>query len=268
LFVDPGHGFFQLNWSSPCIDAGLPDSLDPDGTVSDIGAFYFHQGEIIIDMRPVGAPISVPAGGHFNYHGFLGNNANQQRTTDFWIMLYSPGIGTYGPLLQYDDINLLPNQQVVVRGIRQNVPGFAPAGFYTYLAYCGDYPDDVTDSAFFGFDITLHPADGSDGWDLTGWFVDAGDKTDAIPATIALFSNYPNPFNSSTEIIFSVPSPMPVKLDIFNLMGQKVATLVDGHSDAGRHSVNWNASSLSSGIYFYKLTAGDKIITKRMTLLK
>ncbi|PJA29532.1 MAG: peptidase S8, partial [candidate division Zixibacteria bacterium CG_4_9_14_3_um_filter_46_8] len=59
-----------------------------------------------------------------------------------------------------------------------------------------------------------------------------------------------------------------VRIDIYNLMGERIATLAEGPMSAGEHSVIWDASGYSSGIYFYKLTAGEKTFTKRMTLLK
>ena len=57
-------------------------------------------------------------------------------------------------------------------------------------------------------------------------------------------------------------------LSIYNLMGQKVTTLIDGHNEAGQHSVSWDAANYSSGIYFYRLSAGERVFTERMTLLK
>jgi hypothetical protein len=98
--------------------------------------------------------------------------------------------------------------------------------------------------------------------------VEVRDESDNIPSGFKLYGNYPNPFNTTTTIEYSLPSAGNVNLEIYNLLGQKVATLVDGWTDAGRHSVNWDASSYSSGIYFYKLTVGDKVFTRRMILLK
>ena len=83
-----------------------------------------------------------------------------------------------------------------------------------------------------------------------------------------LVSSYPNPFNAKTTIEFGIPKSGHVNLRIYNLLGQEVATIVDGQLVAGDHSVIWDASNYSSGIYFYRLTAGGKVITKRMTLLK
>ena len=81
-------------------------------------------------------------------------------------------------------------------------------------------------------------------------------------------SNYPNPFNPTTEISFSIPVAGHVTLDVFNIMGQKVTTLLDRYMQPGTHEVTWNANNVSSGVYFYRLTAGDLTETKKMTLLK
>ena len=96
-----------------------------------------------------------------------------------------------------------------------------------------------------------------------------GDGTGSVlPSIMNLSQNYPNPFNARTIIKYALPSNTKTRLEIYNLIGQKVATLVDGNELAGIHTVEWNADNYSSGLYFYKLTTGDKTITKRMTLLK
>ena len=89
-----------------------------------------------------------------------------------------------------------------------------------------------------------------------------------LPDKYILAQNYPNPFNAKTSITYQVPKASDVKLEVYNLSGQKVATLVNGIQTTGRHSVTWDASGASSGIYFYKLTAGDYTSMKRMALLK
>jgi hypothetical protein len=83
-----------------------------------------------------------------------------------------------------------------------------------------------------------------------------------------LYGNFPNPFNASTTISYSLSANTDVKLEVYNLMGQKVETLVNGRQTAGFKTIQWDASSYSSGVYFYKLSAGDLTLTKRMTLLK
>ena len=89
------------------------------------------------------------------------------------------------------------------------------------------------------------------------------------PEEFYLSQNYPNPFNPSTVINFSVPEANTmVNLKIYNSLGQEVGTLLNQTVPAGNHEVNFDASGLSSGIYFYTLTAGDFVATKRMMLLK
>jgi len=72
-----------------------------------------------------------------------------------------------------------------------------------------------------------------------------------------LAQNYPNPFNPETTIEYEVPKTVFVRLEIFNMVGQKIITLVNEWQEPGRYSIDWNASQYSSGIYFYRLTAHD-----------
>jgi flagellar hook assembly protein FlgD len=89
-----------------------------------------------------------------------------------------------------------------------------------------------------------------------------------LPSEFALLGNYPNPFNASTVISYELPTDTHVKVEVYNISGQKVATVVDGQQEAGYRSVLWDASGTSSGIYLYKLTAGDYTEIKTMTLLR
>jgi endoglucanase len=86
--------------------------------------------------------------------------------------------------------------------------------------------------------------------------------------TFQLKQNYPNPFNPSTKIQYAIPSKSFVTIKIFNILGKEITTLVSGIKNAGEYSVYFNAVSLTSGIYFYKLTAGNYISIKKMILLK
>lgn len=92
--------------------------------------------------------------------------------------------------------------------------------------------------------------------------------TPAIASDFRLNQNYPNPFNPSTVISYDLKTAGQVKLDIYNALGQHVATLVNGTEAAGSHNVTFNASQLNSGLYFYKLQAGDFSKTRKMMLIK
>lgn len=88
------------------------------------------------------------------------------------------------------------------------------------------------------------------------------------PAIYALEQNYPNPFNPVTVIKYSIPVDGQVNLIVYNMLGEKVATLVNQVQKAGRHEINFDASQLSSGVYFYKIEAGSFSSVKKMMLLK
>ncbi len=104
------------------------------------------------------------------------------------------------------------------------------------------------------------------GWIPTG--IKTEDETEMTVTAYELFQNYPNPFNPSTNIRYSVPERSSVVLKIYDILGSEVSTLVNEDKDAGIYTVNFNASQLASGIYFYRLTAGTFVETKKMILLR
>jgi uncharacterized protein YdaL len=98
--------------------------------------------------------------------------------------------------------------------------------------------------------------------------IGTGGEYKNIPEEFALKQNYPNPFNPETKIQFGLPEDSNVRIDIFNLQGQLVATLVDGALAAGYHTETFDATSYPSGIYFYKIVASNFTDIKRMLLVK
>lgn len=86
--------------------------------------------------------------------------------------------------------------------------------------------------------------------------------------TYQLFPNYPNPFNPTTKISFSLPQKSQIKLKVFDVLGREIQILADGIYEADKYEVEFNASSLPSGVYFYNLTTGSNSITKKMLLIK
>jgi hypothetical protein len=94
------------------------------------------------------------------------------------------------------------------------------------------------------------------------------EKTKELPIAFALAQNYPNPFNPTTKINFALAKTGFVNLSVYNILGQKVAELVNSNMTVGNYTVDFNASKLASGIYIYRLTTPSQSITKKMSLLK
>ncbi len=93
-------------------------------------------------------------------------------------------------------------------------------------------------------------------------------EEDNLPGSFALYQNYPNPFNPSTVIRYALPSESNVRIEIFDLLGKKLTEILNEKQSAGFYSINFDASKFSSGIYLYKLTAGNTVLSKKMIFLK
>ncbi|MBM4166701.1 MAG: T9SS type A sorting domain-containing protein [Ignavibacteria bacterium] len=98
--------------------------------------------------------------------------------------------------------------------------------------------------------------------------VSIDDDLQTNPKNIEVSQNYPNPFNPVTNFQFQVPSSSFVTIKVYDILGNEIATLVNERKEAGNYSVQWNAETYPSGMYFYQLTAGNKMETKKMILLK
>lgn len=108
--------------------------------------------------------------------------------------------------------------------------------------------------------ITIEKSQGVPSWDEIAHLF--------IPKEFKLAQNYPNPFNPTTTIKYQLPKPEKVKLEIYNIRGQRVETLVNEYKDAGYYSVEWNASRISTGVYFYRLTAGEFTSVRKCVFVK
>jgi hypothetical protein len=144
--------------------------------------------------------------------------------------------------------------------------GFKIGGYGTNASFAGKLDE------FRLFHKALTPAQVADLWNenLPGCGVIVGSNTgsNSTPVEYSLSQNYPNPFNPSTKISFVLPKADKVKIVVFDLLGKEIAVLVNESRTAGTHSIDFNASSLASGVYFYKIEAGDFTATKKMLLIK
>jgi hypothetical protein len=172
-----------------------------------------------------------------------------------------------------------------------NLRSITLAGEYAFVT--GDYPTgdagevlaiNVADP-FTPFEVCRYPLPGhglsissTEGYIYVGAFgsllilqfspTGVSDDWSEIPAAFSVAQNHPNPFNSSTVIHYFLPEPSFVSLDVYDILGQRVKTLVSSFQEAGTHQALWDAEGMSSGPYYYRIKAGDSVSGKKMTLIK
>ena len=225
--------------------------------------------EVLLTLTPYGTPIQIPGGGgSFDFDVLVENQETGAMNFDAWSEVILPDGSSY-PLLLREDITLQAGGSIL-RTLTQNVPPNALSGNYTYKGYVGIYPDTPYNYDSFLFE-KLADGDGygsNDDWSISGWDVEPIASSSAIPTEFNMFPAYPNPFNPNTTLRFDLPEAGKVSLFVYNITGREVATLVDGYRAAGRHEVTFDASNLSSGIYFARLTAGYFHQTQKLLLIK
>jgi hypothetical protein len=138
----------------------------------------------------------------------------------------------------------------------------------TWALYVGGNPSPIIPLAGDQFLLkTYKPVSAADIYEFAGKISDV--KVNLYhPDRIYLSNNYPNPFNPTTTIEFHLFQKVAVTLRIFNILGEEVTTLVSGFLPPGHHAVNWNASNMASGVYLYRLEAGEFVETKKMIILR
>ena len=268
--ANPYNGNFNLTEDSPCIDAGDPAlPNDPDGTVSDMGALYFFQSPVFVNISSSVPVIMIPSGGgSFDYDIEVVSNYFEPYTFDFWTEALMPDSSIYGPILSRSNIIIQPGG-TLSRGLTQFVPGGAPPGFYYLVANVGFLPDSVMDSSelpfmkLLGDDAPNHNL----GWAFYGWDGESAPIA-SVPTKHDMLSAYPNPFNPVTHLTISLQTAADVTLSIYDIQGREVARLVDAWYPSGTYQVSFDGSQLSSGMYFAFFRANDVKQTVKLLLLK
>jgi len=230
--------------------------------------FVYPPPSLDIEIGAYNRPVVIPPeGGHFSYWAGVHNQEAEPQTVDLWTKVHLPDGGYYGPVRLVEDLVIAANDTLIYTKVREMVPGYVPPGYYDYIAYVGEYPWMVLDSSYFVF--AKQPGESGGGGPIILPEQDRLEFTEELlPAGFGLVGNYPNPFNAATTISYELSEPVEVKLEVYNLQGQLVETLVNSHQEVGRRSAVWDASRVSSGIYFYKLSAGDLSEVRRMILVK
>jgi hypothetical protein len=226
---------------------------------------------VTVTLTPASFPVQIPSfGGTFDFNVAIANIGISPETFDFWTMVTLPNSTEYGPIILVSDFTA-PAGWTGDRDRTQVVPGSAPAGMYTYDAYVGVYPDEVWTEDHFDFEKLT---DGEGSSLFTGWacwgeeFDESAAASPTLPVEYSLFSAYPNPFNPSTIISYQLPEISYVNLTVYDAVGRQVAALVNGWREPGIHEVTFDASSLTSGVYFVRLSAGDFQQTQKLLLVK
>lgn len=272
--------------------------LDFDGQLEIVCAFYEYDIGSIYIFRADGSPYSAtgqngtsgdrPTGEVFRYPNTFGTPVIADVTGDRHPEIVVRGgyiLPGTGPerLIMLDYLGgLLPGYPIVTPAPPSVVysNSYAPlvddidGDSLVELAFLGDagqvYVWDHDASSRGGKNVGRFMADNKN----SSIFIDPNMPTDVddgpgrLPSQFALGQNYPNPFNPETTIPFSLAKRSQVKLEVFNVLGQHVTTLLDESMTAGEHSVRFDGASLSSGVYFYRLKLDDRQLVKKMVMVK
>ena len=248
-------------------DAGMGNYTDGGGDMSRTRA-YAHSGRYSADIQDnsgVASSFYHTAGWNVTSYNTLQVDfwfyaTSMESGEDFWVQYYNGSawqtVATYASGTNFTNGSFYH----MVVTIPRSTYAFPTTAKVRFMCDASDNNDDVyiDDIEFRGTTSVIGSSDGPF----------TAQKAPDIPSAFSLAQNYPNPFNPSTTISFSLTEPSRVRLDVFNVTGARVATLVDREMTAGEHSVAFNARGLSSGVYFYRLQAGDKTQMKKMILLR
>ena len=229
---------------------------------------YSHQGSYSADIQDN----SGTASSFYHTSGYNVTSYNTLQVSfwfkavsmetgeDFWVQYYNGTswltVATYASGTNFSN-NVYYNMVVTIPRASYTFPTNAKLRF---MCDAGDNNDDVyiDEIVFRGTTSVVGSSTGE------GVIAQAA----PAPRAFSLAQNYPNPFNPTTTISFTLAEASHVRLEVFNVSGARVATLADREMGMGEHSVTWNAAGLGSGVYFYRLTAGEATEMKKMILLR
>ena len=245
-------------------ESGMGSYTDGGGDMSRyISGTYAHQGSAAADIQDNSGvassfyhTLSYDVSGYteleveFWFYAVSMDNTSE----DFWVQYYDGStwrtVATFARTTNFSN-GVFYNEVATIPSGSYNYPSNAKLRFMCDASGNNDdvYIDEIEFRGFNGMAAATRPVD-------------------MIPDEYALHQNYPNPFNPATEIGFSLPKSTHVSLIVYNLLGQTVETLIDEDLSAGPHSVTFDASQYSSGVYFYRLQTNDFAETKKMVLVK
>lgn len=191
------------------------------------------------------------------YEGSLIEIDSLYYSSGSWPSAGSNGYPYYKAKNGSDSVLVFVSQYTQIDGTTQ------PKDPVNFIGVVSQY---TSSSSVYNDGYELMPRDTSDIKPVTPSAITS--QTGTIPREFYLSQNYPNPFNPSTTIDFGLPKEAQVRIAVYNILGQRVVTLVDGTLKAGNHMINFNASRLASGVYFYVMQTGEKMFKQKMLLMK
>ncbi len=286
---DNGYPLVGERGTAICVNQFLADDFSWDGDMIVLfhnSLIYAHEltaegPELELIAEPSNPPVAIPAnGGNFLWDATVINLTENIVIFDAWTELTLPNGSSYGPLTLFEGLALV-GDAMIMASPTQAVPGFAPAGIYTYHAKVGDYPEVIAEDSFEfeklgGFEINNQSVED---WIVSGWFEEINNTEPAHRTNLStgeqilsITNVHPNPFNVETQISFDLTSNALVNIKLFDVVGREVIELTDQHYIAGSYNVQWDGTGFSSGVYFVTITAtGDNFNiqqTGKIMLLK
>jgi Secretion system C-terminal sorting domain/Viral BACON domain len=269
--VWPGEGTYleQIIITAP--DANPEqDTVDVALTCTDIA--------MRLTLTPPTDPVVVSPGGSFEYDLLLESGLEGFELIDIWAQAVLPNSNVFN-VWQVYNFPIGPNTVLPVQNLYQAIPFMAPIGDYGFRIRAGHYPNQIYAQDSFGFSVQgASIAAGAGEWsaggfgqDLAGYLAESDDIVTAdaeVPSEFVLHPAYPNPFNPSTTLSVSLPEATKLNVAVFNIAGQQVATLANGQYSAGSHTLTFDASHLSGGVYFVQATAGSWNDVQKVVLMK
>ncbi len=245
---------------------------DPEGESSPAGPLLVNWEPVVLTLT--GQITSVPPQGGLIYYDVSVWNTLPQtfNNVDWWTTVEFPNGQEFGPLMQMN-VTIPGFLNTTVQGLTQNIPALAPGGQYIFTGHMGNYPNSILHDSFtfekqgVGTDvISFNPED----W-IGSEFTLASDEASVtgLPSAYTLSAAYPNPFNPSTSFSVSLPDAADLTVTVYNIAGQRVATLADGMTSAGQHEFTFDAHGLASGLYFVQaVVPGQLNQIRKVTLLR
>ncbi len=276
----PGPTTWNFSWTAPNTSTGTltfyASGAACNGTGGTSGDYCYTTSaalnpagvvpNVTITLSPSNPPIQIPgSGGSFNFTIAVANGETSQQVSTIWCNITLPNGNIYGPVLGPLTVTLPPSFSTN-RLRTQSVPASAPAGNYTYNGFIGADVNTIWDQDSFPFTKLA-----SDGGFSGGEWSNYGEELNicsSVPERFAIISAFPNPFNPSTRVQFSLPQASRVELAVFDVQGRRVVDLASGNMTAGNYEVEFDGSQLPSGVYLYRLQAGDYTAGGKMVLMK